>query len=235
MFYLNRAIENWKSELEQNEAFGKDDIMELESHLYEQTDDLTKLGLSEKEAFMVAQSRLGSPEQLGDQFKKAAPALLWKRRFFWMAIGTFGWFTIVLFHRMISAITIVAAVHSGVRSGTKLGIADIAAGLVSLLLILVGCRQLYRHGISEALNAEFEKWTTGARAGLCTIGLLLAGMAGKLLLAAPMIYAADVVPIQEMGRYTVYRTISGHLATAILTVAVTAFVFTQIARHRRPA
>lgn len=232
MFDLNKAIENWKSVLDRNEAFREEDIEELESHLREQIEQLIKSGLSGEEALLIARNRLGDPEEIGRQFAQADPSLLWKRRIFWMAVGVFSWFAVVLCQRVFSAVAILAAVSIGVRSGIGLGVANIIANVLFLLLILLGYLRMSRHGIPATQMINWSTWTsTRTRTSLCIIGVLLTGMLGKLFLAVPMVYASDVVPIQEMGRYAVYRTISGNLALALLTAAVVAFVFTQIARR----
>jgi len=229
MHDLNRAIGNWKSTFEQNEACGHENVQELECHLREQIGVLVESGLSEKEAFLVAESRLGDPDQICKQFAEADPSALWLRRLFWMAGGVFCWFAIVLCQRVFLAAVDTAALSLGIRSGVVLGIVNIAASFSSLLLIALGCKLLYgRQTRSSSLVAFIS---TRARAVMCVLGLLLAGVLGKSLAMAPMVYAARVLSSQDVGTYALYRLLSGGTVNAVLAIVVVAFFVSQFTRR----
>lgn len=89
MFTIEQAIENWRNELRQKQTVMESDIEELESHLRDEMERLTPLGLSEEEAFWVATRRIGDTAQITAEFAKVNTAVIWKNRFFWMIAGVF--------------------------------------------------------------------------------------------------------------------------------------------------
>jgi len=59
-FNLKHSIRDWKKNLQQYQQLEPGDIEELESHLFESIDELQSSGLSEKEAFLKAASKIDS-------------------------------------------------------------------------------------------------------------------------------------------------------------------------------
>ena len=80
MYDLNESITHWKSVLSEKGACSRDEVNELEAHLREQVADLVEVGLSEREAFSVGVSRLGTPNALGTEYAKASPMRIWRHR-----------------------------------------------------------------------------------------------------------------------------------------------------------
>jgi hypothetical protein len=232
MYDLNEAIGNWRSTFAQNEACGHEDVQELECHLREQIGMLVESGLSEKEAFLIAESRLGDPDQICKQFTEADPSGLWQRRLYWMATGVFCWFVVVLSHRVFSALADTAALSLGIRSGLELGIVNVVVSLTSLLLIVLSCRALYSRGGPKKRHDRLAAFTaTRARIVMCIIGVLLAGILGKLLVSVPILYASRVLPTQEIGVYVMCRYLSRNVLIAALSASIL-FAVLQIARRR---
>ena len=87
MFTIEQAVENWKNDLRQKQTLIESDIEELESHLQEEMERLTPLGLSEEESFLIAARRIGDTTQMAAEFAKVNAAAIWKTRFFWMIVG----------------------------------------------------------------------------------------------------------------------------------------------------
>ena len=69
-FNLKENIEIWKSELYQNSNMTLDNINELESHLYDEIDELQQLGLSTEESLLIAKTRIGNTKELTTEFGK---------------------------------------------------------------------------------------------------------------------------------------------------------------------
>lgn len=236
MYDLNEAIGNWKSTFAQNEACGHEDVQELECHLREQIGMLVESGLSEKEAFLVAESRLGDPDQICKQFAEADPSRLWQRRLYWMAAGVFCWLVVLFCQQVFSALADTAALSLGIQSGLGLGIVSVVVRLTSLLLIVLGCRALYRRGEPRKRYVRLAAFTaTRARIVMCIIGILSAGMLGRLLVSVPMLYASRVLPTQHLGVYFMCRSLSSHILYAILSSAIIIFAVLKIARRRGPS
>ena len=69
-FNLKENIEIWKSELYQNSNMTLDNINELESHLYDEIDELQQLGLSTEESLLISKIRIGNTKELTTEFGK---------------------------------------------------------------------------------------------------------------------------------------------------------------------
>ena len=103
MFDLNEKINLWRRNLAQPQTLSGSDIDELESHLREETENLTALNLSDDEAFLVATHRLGQPHSISEEFAKVNASVLWRKRFFRAGAIIFAWliFSICWFRFLI--------------------------------------------------------------------------------------------------------------------------------------
>jgi hypothetical protein len=86
-FNLNAAMEGWQNELAAQQQLTLDDRRELEKHLTDSIADLQQHGLSDEESFWLARRRIGQPQQLAKEFKKADPGKIWRERAFWMVVA----------------------------------------------------------------------------------------------------------------------------------------------------
>jgi hypothetical protein len=68
MFDLNESIRQWKRSF--RGKCSAEDLVELESHLFEYFEDLKSSGLSEENAFVNAAARIGCPDDVGREFAK---------------------------------------------------------------------------------------------------------------------------------------------------------------------
>lgn len=87
MFDLDLAIEQWKDTIGSLESIRTDDVLELESHLRSLVSELSRGGLAESEAFIVATHRLGKPAELNSEYAKVHGATVWQKRVLWMLCG----------------------------------------------------------------------------------------------------------------------------------------------------
>jgi hypothetical protein len=94
-FDLEKAIRNWLNSLLQSSRLRAEELEELELHLRDSVGALQKRGLSEEEAWIIAERRLGQRETLKKEFAKVtSPAKLvtsaWERFIAAMQIATPG-------------------------------------------------------------------------------------------------------------------------------------------------
>ncbi len=75
---LEEQIAQWRAYLRRRRAIHDPDVEELEGHLRDQLAALTKAGLAEDEAFLVAVKRMGSLDALSREFAREHPQRLWK-------------------------------------------------------------------------------------------------------------------------------------------------------------
>src|SRR5205814_2316090 len=71
-FNLEDAICKWRDSLLQSSRLRAEELEELELHLRDSVGALHKRGLSEDEAWLIAQRRLGQREALKDEYAKVA-------------------------------------------------------------------------------------------------------------------------------------------------------------------
>src|SRR5690242_8516983 len=86
-FDLTAAFEGWRKQLADQPGLTGDNRRELEMHLRDSIASLQLRGLTEEESFWLATRRVGPPQQLGEGFAKEDPALVWRERLIWLAIG----------------------------------------------------------------------------------------------------------------------------------------------------
>jgi hypothetical protein len=87
MFDRENAIANWRASLDIGGELSQSDLLELENHLEEAIETLMAIGLSEEEAFLVAQNRIGKPNLIRAEFAKVHPFATWRAPVFWAAVG----------------------------------------------------------------------------------------------------------------------------------------------------
>ena len=99
-FDLTAALENWRAELAAQPNLTDEVRRELETHLRDTLAGFQQRGLTDEEAFWLARRRVGQPAQLSEEFVKADPAAVWRKRLFWI---TLAFFADVLWHLACSA------------------------------------------------------------------------------------------------------------------------------------
>jgi hypothetical protein len=71
-FDLNEAIRNWLEHLRKSSRLSAEELEELELHLRDSVTALQKRGLSQEEAWIIAERRLGKREALKQEFAKVS-------------------------------------------------------------------------------------------------------------------------------------------------------------------
>ena len=123
MFNLEREIKKWKKSLRKNQSLEDGYIEELESHLRDEIEKSTSLGMSEKEAFKKTKDSIGSLEEIaGDYYKSDAKSIIMRSSFekpFWMP--DLGWnYLKIAFRNLIKFKTISFINIAGLAVGTAL-------------------------------------------------------------------------------------------------------------------
>ena len=109
---LEREIGQWRAYVEQSPTVDGADLEELEAHLRDQVADLTALGLSSDEAFMVAVKRLGAVDEMSREFAREHSGRLWQQlvtsKEAEAGAGTAAWAHALLF-ALAAAVTVQVA------------------------------------------------------------------------------------------------------------------------------
>src|SRR4029078_3646355 len=84
---LNRAIQQWRTDLAQSPTFCTENLDELESHLQDSVRTLEARGLSGEEAFLIATNRMGRGAALAPEFGKINIQTIWLDRGLWLLLG----------------------------------------------------------------------------------------------------------------------------------------------------
>ena len=72
-FDLQHEIKNYLNKLLLNGNLTNSDAMEIESHIKDGVDSLTRNGLSEEEAFLITLKRVGNADLLSEEYNKVNP------------------------------------------------------------------------------------------------------------------------------------------------------------------
>ena len=76
---LESQIAEWRTYVQQHLAVNGRDVDELEAHLRDQIADLGAAGLAEDEAFLVAIKRMGSLDELSQEYAREYGGRLWRQ------------------------------------------------------------------------------------------------------------------------------------------------------------
>jgi len=145
MFDLEKSTADWLGDLRQSGAFEDFDLEELRSHLADEMEQLVDKGLSEKEAFWVATSRVGTREELPREYAKVNSRAVWRHRLMWMSVAILAYLILNGIIGLLSQGAAVATVSSGFASDLVilLGAGMDAAFIVSLSVrVLLTCGAL---------------------------------------------------------------------------------------------
>jgi len=67
---LRERIADWKTSFQSKKELTQDNLDEIESHLLDEIDELTQVGLTKAEAFLVAKDRIGDRDEVAKEFRK---------------------------------------------------------------------------------------------------------------------------------------------------------------------
>jgi hypothetical protein len=150
-FDLNKSLQIWRQELQQQDALDEEARRELEQHLRESMAALRANGtLTEEEAFWVARHRLGSPQALRTEYVKVNPEGVWRRRILWLWLGGL----LFEFHRILADFVFSLW-------GPREGIRGLLLIVMSLTLILSRGRGFFSRVAGWILRCSGERIPDG--------------------------------------------------------------------------
>lgn len=76
---LEQEFSRWREYAARQPAMSRDDVAELEEHLYAQVADLSAAGLADDEAFLIAVKRMGRLDEISREFARVHSERLWKQ------------------------------------------------------------------------------------------------------------------------------------------------------------
>jgi hypothetical protein len=234
MFDLSKSTADWLGDLRQSGALEEADLEELGSHLNDEMEQLMDKGLSEREAFWVATSRVGSREELSEEYAKANSRAVWRHRFLWMAVGAFAYFVlsgmIGLLSDMIAATTELSGFfpHSVNVFGLSSYWSIIAVLLVEVILasaaISAGYLVLTRDGFEIASRFRRMRRSRTGTVALCTTLVLLLTFLTVQPWLVNTLLASQIRP-EQLGRISVASAVGTALFTILFAVALVSIAF----------
>ncbi|MBN1360111.1 MAG: hypothetical protein JW993_05945 [Sedimentisphaerales bacterium] len=208
---LEQRIEQWRAELAQSQAVAASDINELESHLRDDIAHLQEAGLSEAEAFLVAQHRLGDTSRLAREFRKVNGDRRPLEHLSWMALGVLVYLLVGYVATGLSQGSVLVANLLGVQ-GYPLGVVALTAramtfmGLMALLWTVLSSGKCRRPtGFSDRRTAR----------------VLVAGQLLSRLAAVPVLGVAEwgrIAYVSNFGRLAWYAV--GPILLAVAAIAL---------------
>ncbi len=87
MFNLEEQIKVWRNSMSRFGNCKQADLDELESHLLDEIDSLSKSDLSQEESFLVASRRLGDSQMLQKEYGKINRDWAIAHKVFWIIVG----------------------------------------------------------------------------------------------------------------------------------------------------
>ena len=135
MFQLEQAIKDWKADFSSDGTMTPEAVDELECHLRDSIEILSgSAKLSEEEAFLVAQNRLGIPQKIGNEFAKVNQRQVWLKR---AILFISGYLLISLFMKLIALDHLLAGFIAVRLDSPVSGIVlQLAAGLIGVTVLL---------------------------------------------------------------------------------------------------
>lgn len=86
-FNLSKEIQNYLEKANQKQSITNSDAQEIKAHFYDSCNNLTRGGLSEEEAFIIAKKRIGNEETLATEYSKVNPSIVTNRIWAYLILG----------------------------------------------------------------------------------------------------------------------------------------------------
>jgi len=232
---VEKQIEQWREALRTSEAFGTSDLDELESHLREEMDRLTPLGLSRIEAFLVARHRLGATGALETEYAKVNTDHRALLRLSWMAAGVLVY--------ILAGHVAVGISHGGMLAALPLGVGPAAlawigvattavAGATLLVLVWMCARRCSWNRLIGRLRTLSLPWLVGLLGGLAVAGCLAVSF--EFLFRVAAVRCVNVEEYGQMARVSTYAGL-GWAVLAPVLAALLAIVLRTRADRDGPA
>ncbi|WP_256003553.1 permease prefix domain 1-containing protein [Pedobacter deserti] len=86
-FDLGQAVDQYITVISNKGSLTSSDATELSAHLFDSTEVLSKQGLSEEEAFLIATRRLGNEDLLAEEYSKVNPSVKTNKVWAYLMVG----------------------------------------------------------------------------------------------------------------------------------------------------
>jgi len=230
---VEQRIERWRADLAGSGLLSGSDVTELESHLREEMGHLRTAGLSDKEAFFVARSRLGDPSALEEEFAKVNAPRRLRNRLCWMIAGVLAYWVAVHFGDAALGLFLAIAQATGgsphVLGLIASGVRIIAVCVMALLIVWL-CARYFQPG-----NPSRIQITRRLRIAFLA-ALLIETVGFALTRALGVACAARTMPVTDFGqiaRMESYVDLVWRLAGPVL-LGVLLIVIHSAARRPSP-
>ncbi|MCE7993269.1 MAG: hypothetical protein HEP71_14885 [Roseivirga sp.] len=208
-FDLISVISDWRSDLASSGSLTKEDLDELESHMLDEMDQLTRHPLSQKEAFLVARERIGSRSDLSQPYiQSKSPWTIFMSRSNLYLQALLALIIISLTTRIVEFVVIltVASFELPMIWGSYL-----YAGLLTVLLlaIFVGLRFVHHRARKRSQRVSL----TGNLTMMTLFVSIIAVLFGTQFVGAP-------IPLEIMSIFIIrqYIWIVGFAAVFVTSV-----------------
>ena len=193
---VEKRIEQWRAGLAGSELLGGSDVSELENHLREEIEHLKTSGLSDEEAFLVAQHRLGDTAALQDEFAKVSPHRRLANRLSWMATGVLSYFLILHLSSCVTNASTVLGYKVGLRNPYLTLLACITHAVAFAGIGALAWRYFAARSPSEATA---RKTSTSVHMGIFAASAIVA-----------------LYWVENLGHYLLVRTMSPGLVQPLM-------------------
>lgn len=224
MFDLEKAIQNWRCDLLQNQSMLETNADELESHLRDEMDSLMLVDLNAEEAFMVSTHRIGDNKTIGQEFAKVNPKVAWRRRIFWMLLGILIAIIINTLAQLSSGMSAYLLVKASVNNTLSVAVTAVVymgtfAGV--LLLLIFGF---------DLINQVYKRmFTTSALlAGSVIVLMVLKGCA-----IAMNFLRIKLLSIEQMSQVVITSKLASFVWSIIWPIALVILLFMLWPSKRR--
>lgn len=143
-FNLEKSIRIWKTELSQSSNLTCDNIIELESHLYDEIQELQKLGLSIEESMLIAKNRIGNIEELTTEFSKVNKEVCFRKEIIPYLKGILLFIAFISITDLLINFSILIANRIGVNDG-NLNFVSIGLLIFSTIILLIFSYKKYKN------------------------------------------------------------------------------------------
>ncbi len=186
MFDVNQQIGQWRQSLGQSESVIPSDLDELESHLRDQIDHLAAAGLSQQEAFYIAQQRIGDALTLPMEFAKVNGSAIFRRRLQWMLAGVLAYLLILHLSQLAFFVGVLASSAAGFHGYVTGWIGQIAKCLTGLAGLAIGLIAMKSPRVLRRIGSDENGLILGL---IAAVGIILLIVARLFISALTVRYA----------------------------------------------
>lgn len=214
-FCLEKNLEIWKSALSENPNMTTSNINELESHLLDEIAGLHKLGLNEEESFLIAQKRIGSIDNLINEFSKINKNVFLHNKALPYLSGILLFFAFITISELVMTISILIA--------QKIGINDSYFNSVSIAILITLSIVLFMIIYFRFKNNQIK---IGRLRNIpLLIGLIITSKMLSLISLPLLAYSIDISKLTMLQmNLNVYKL---YLAVIVLIISSLLFYFSR--------